>query len=90
MLISAVQLSDMWNLNYDTNGPETDLNTNRNRLGLQLCLSPSSEYSGLISFKIDWFGLLAVQGTLKSSLAQSKASVLQLSAFFMVQLSHCT
>ena len=53
-------------------------------------ISPSNEYSGLASFRIDWFDLLAVQGTLKSSLAQSKASVLQLSAFFMVQLSHCT
>ena len=54
-------------------------------------LSPSSEYSGLISFGIDWFDLLAVQGTLKS-LPQhhsSKASILQCSAFFfIVQLSH--
>ena len=52
--------------------------------------SPSNEYSGLISFKIDWFDLIAVQGTLKSLLQQhnSKASILQLSAFFMVQLSH--
>ena len=47
-------------------------------------ISPSNEYSGLISFKIDWFDRLAVQGTLKSS----KASTLQSSAFFMVQLSH--
>ena len=47
-------------------------------------ISPSSEYSGLISFKIAWFDLLAVQGTLKSS----KASILHSSAFFMVQLSH--
>ena len=53
-------------------------------------ISPSSEYSGLISFRIDWFDLLAVQGTLKSLLQHrnSKASVLQRSAFFMVQLSH--
>ena len=52
-------------------------------------ISPSNEYSGLISFKIDWFDLLAVQGTLKSLLQHiSKASVLQHSAFFMVQLSH--
>ena len=54
-------------------------------------ISPSSEYSGLISFRIDWFDLLAVQGTLKSLLQQhhsSKASILQHSAFFMVQLSH--
>ena len=52
--------------------------------------SPSSEYSGLISFKIDWFDLLAVQGTLKSLLQRHslKASILWWSAFFMVQLSH--
>ena len=53
-------------------------------------MSPSSEYSGLISCRIDWLDLLAVQGTLKSLLQQhsSKASTLQHSAFFMVQLSH--
>ena len=53
-------------------------------------ISPSNEYSGLISFRIDWFDLLAVQGTLKSFLQHHswKASILQLSAFFMVQLSH--
>ena len=53
-------------------------------------ISPSSEYSGLISFKIDWFDLLAVQGTLKSLLQHhsSKASSLQHSAFIIVQLSH--
>ena len=53
-------------------------------------ISPSNEYSGLISFRIDWFDLLAVQETLKSLLQHhsSKASVLQRSAFFMVQLSH--
>ena len=52
--------------------------------------SPSEEYSGLISFRIDWFDLLAVQGTLKSLLQKhsSKASILQRSAFFTVQLSH--
>ena len=51
---------------------------------------PSNEYSGLISFRIDWFDLLAVQGTLKSLLQHhsSKASFLQHSAFFMFQLSH--
>jgi len=51
-------------------------------------ISPSNEYSGLISFRIDWFDLLAVQGTLKSLLQHhsSKASVLQCSAFFMVLL----
>ena len=53
-------------------------------------ISPSNEYSGLISFRIDWFDLLAVQGTLKSLLQHhsSKASILQCSALFMVQLSH--
>ena len=53
-------------------------------------ISPSNEYSGLISFRTDWFDLLAVQGTLKSLLQHhsSKASVLWCSAFFMVQLSH--
>ena len=53
-------------------------------------ISPSNEYSGLISFRMDWLGLLAVQGTLKSLLQHyiSKASVLWNSAFFMVQLSH--
>ena len=57
---------------------------------LSFSLSPSNEYSGLISFKIDWFDLLAVQGILRSLLQHhsSKASVLQHSAFFMVQLSH--
>jgi len=52
--------------------------------------SPSNEYSGLISFRVDWFDLLAVQGTLKSLLEHhsSKASVFQCSAFFMAQLSH--
>ena len=53
-------------------------------------ISPSNEYSGLISFKIDWFDLLAVQRTLKSLLQHhnSKASILQCSAYFIVQLSH--
>ena len=53
-------------------------------------ISPSKEYSGLISFRIDWLDLLAVQGTLKSLLQHhgSKASILQLSVFFIVQLSH--
>ena len=52
--------------------------------------SPSNEYLGLISFRIDWFDLLAVQGTLKSLLQHhsSKASILCGSVFFMVQLSH--
>ena len=53
-------------------------------------ISPSNEYSGLISFRIDWLDLLAVQGILKSLLQHhsSKASILQHSAFFIVQLSH--
>ena len=53
-------------------------------------ISPSSEYSGLISFRIDWFDLLVVQGTLKTLLQHHslKASILWHSAFFMVQLSH--
>ena len=53
-------------------------------------ISPSNEYSGLISLKIDWFDLLGVQGTLKSLLQHysSKAAILQCSAFFIVQLSH--
>ena len=52
-------------------------------------ISPSSEFSGLISFKIDWFDLLAIQGTFRSLLQHhsSKASILWHSAFFMVQLS---
>ena len=53
-------------------------------------ISPSNEHSGLISFRMDWLYLLAVQGTLKSLLQHysSKASILQCSAFFIVQLSH--
>ena len=53
-------------------------------------ISPSNEYSGLISFRMDWFGLLEVQETLKSLLQQhsSKASILRYSAFYIVQLSH--
>ena len=55
-----------------------------------LSISPSSEYSGLISFRMDWLDLLAIQGTLKNLLQHhsSKATILQCSAFFMVQLSH--
>ena len=59
--------------------------------GFSFSISPSNEYSGLISFKIDWFDLLAVQGSLKSLLQHhsSKASILQRSAFFIIiQLSH--
>ena len=53
-------------------------------------ISPSNEYSGLLSFRMDWLDLLAVQGTLKSLLQHhsSKASILQCSAFFIVQVSH--
>ena len=53
-------------------------------------ISPTNEYSGIISFRIDWFDLFAVQGTLEGLLQHysSKASVLRCSAFFMVQLSH--
>ena len=53
-------------------------------------ISPSNEYSGLISFTVEWFDLLAVQGTLKSLLqhCSSKASILRHSTFFIVQLSH--
>ena len=53
-------------------------------------ISPSNEYSGLISFRMDWLDILAIQGTLKSLLQHhsSKAPVLQCSTFFLVQLSH--
>ena len=59
-------------------------------LEFHLQISPSNEYSGLISFRMDWLDLFAVQGTLKSLLQNhnSKASILQCSAFFIVQLSH--
>ena len=58
--------------------------------GFSFSISPSNEYSGLISFRMDWFYLLEVQGTLKNLLQcpSSKASVLRHSAFCMVQLSH--
>ena len=59
-------------------------------IGPSASIRPSNEYSGLISFRMDWLDLLAVQGTLKRLLQHhsSKASVLRCSAFFMVQLSH--
>ena len=58
-------------------------------IGFSFNISPSSEYSGLISFRMDWLDLLAVQGTLNSlQHNRSKASILRLSAFFTVQLSH--
>ena len=61
-----------------------------NYWSFSLSISPSNEYSEVISFRTDWFNLLAVRGTLKSLLQHhsSKASILQRSAFFMVQLSH--
>ena len=59
-------------------------------ISFSFSISPSKEYSGLISFRMDWLDLLAVQGTRKSLLQHhsSKASILQCSAFFTVQLSH--
>ena len=59
-------------------------------IGSSFSISPSNEYSGMISFRMDWWDLLAVQGTLKSLLQHhsSKESILQHSAFFIVQLSH--
>ena len=61
-----------------------------NYWSFSFCISPSNEYSGLISFRMDWLDLLAVQGTLKSLLQHhsSRASILRHSAFFTVQLSH--
>ena len=61
-----------------------------NYWSFSLSISPSNEYSGLISFRIDWFDLLVVQETLKSLLQHhsSKAPILQCSAFFIVQISH--
>ena len=59
-------------------------------IGISVSASPSNEYSGLISFMMDWLDLLAVQETLKSLLQHhsSKASILQRSALFIIQLSH--
>ena len=59
-------------------------------LSFSFSISPSNEYSGLISFRMDWFDFLAVQGTFKSLFQHHslKASIFQCSAFFMVQLSH--
>ena len=61
-----------------------------NHWSFSFSISPSNEYSGLISFRMDWLDLFAVQGTLKSVLQHhgSKASILQHSAFFVVQFSH--
>ena len=62
----------------------------RVRVRVSLSISPSNEHSGLISFRMDWLDLLAIQGTLKSLLQHhsSKASILQHLAFFIVQLLH--
>ena len=66
------------------------LDSSSHQVAKVLEFSPSKEYAGLISFKMDWLDLLAVQGTLKSLLQHhgSKASILQHSAFFIVQLSY--
>ena len=71
--------------------PRSQFFTSGQSIGVSVfSISPSSEYSGLISFRMEWLDLLAVQGTLKSLLQHhsSKASFLWCSAFFMVQLSH--
>ena len=59
-------------------------------IGVSFSINPSTEHPGLISFRMDWLDLLAIQGTLKSLLQyhSSKASILRHSAFFIVQLSH--
>ena len=59
-------------------------------IGVSASTCPSNEYSGLIAFRMDWFDLIVVQGTLRNLLQHhsSKASILQHSAFFIVQLSH--
>jgi len=69
---------------------EPDMEQQTKYWSLSFSINPSNEYSGLISFRIDWLDLLAVQGTLKSLLQHhsSKASILQCSALFMVQLTH--
>ena len=70
--------------------PSIRVFSNESALPISFNISPSNEYSGLISFRIDWLDLLAVQGTPKSLLQHhsSKASILQHSAFFIVQPSH--
>ena len=66
---------------------ESALPIRRPKYSFSFSISPSNEYSGLISFTIDWFDLLADQGTLKSLLKQFRSTILQHSAFFMVQLT---
>ena len=70
--------------------PSIRVFSNESVLHISFSISPSNEYSGLISFRIDWMDLLTIQGTLKSLLQHhsSKASILQPSAIFIVQLSH--
>ena len=70
--------------------PMSQFFTSGGQRSFNFSISPSNEYSGLISFRIDWFDFLAVQRTLKSLLQHhsSKASILWHSAFFIVQLSH--
>ena len=70
--------------------PVSQFSSGGQSIGFSFNISPSNEHSGLISFRMDWLDLLAVQGTLKSSLQNhsSKASILLCSAFFIVQLSH--
>ena len=70
--------------------PSIRVFSNGQTVGFSSSISPSNEYSGLISFRMDCLDLLAVQGTLKSLLQHhsSKASILQCSAFFIVQVSH--
>ena len=70
--------------------PSIRVFSNESALRMSFNISPSNEHPGLISFRLDWLDLLAVQGTLKSLLQHhsSKSSILQGSAFFIVQLSH--
>ena len=98
----ALNLSEHWGLfQWVGSFPMGQLFTSGGQRELQLqhqvangsfsfSISPSNEYSGLISFRIDWFDFHAIQGTLKSllQLHSLKASIHQLSTFFMVQLSH--
>ena len=92
---SALNLSQHWGLHqcvicsHQMTLPMCHLFTSDD-WSFSVSISPSSKYSGLISLKIDWFDLLAVQGTFRSLLQHHspKASILWRSAFFMVQLSH--
>ena len=88
---SVAPLSCLWTFPTSGPSPVSQLFTSGGQIwSFSFSISPSNEYSGLISFRIDRFDLLAVQGTLKSLLQHhsSKASILQHSAFFIVQLSH--